>query len=81
MSAGKESEARTRIESLVAATGCTADVNIVSGPLKGALLDAAARCAADALIVGRKPHDGIIGRLRDLTYSLIRDSLVPVLSV
>jgi nucleotide-binding universal stress UspA family protein len=81
VSAGEEIRARARIETLVAATGGVAEIEIVAGPLKEALLDASARCAADALIVGRRPHDGIIGRLRDLTYSLIRDSPVPVLSV
>jgi hypothetical protein len=78
---GEKAEARWRIEHLLTATGCVADIEIVSGSLKEALLGAAARCAADALIAGRRPHNGIIGRLRDLTYSLIRDSPVPVLSV
>lgn len=79
--AGEVAEARGRVESLVAATGCAAETEIVAGPVKEALLDAAARCATDTLIVGRRPRQGDLGRLRDLTYSLIRDSSFPVLSV
>jgi nucleotide-binding universal stress UspA family protein len=78
---GAEVDARVRIEELVEATRCKADIEVVSGPLKEALLCASARRAADVLIVGRRLHDGVVGRLRDLTYSLIRDSPVPVLSV
>lgn len=37
--------------------------------------------SADVLIVGRTPKQGLFGRMRDLTYRLIRDSPVPVLSV
>jgi len=44
-------------------------------------LDALLRATADALIIGRRPRSGTLGRLRDLTYSLVRDSPFPVLSV
>jgi len=33
------------------------------------------------LVIGRSPHPGAVGRLRDLTYAMIRDSPFPVISV
>ena len=57
------------------------NINVVKGRVKDALLEAAQRPLADALIVGRAPKHGLIGRMRDFTYGLIRDSPVPVLSV
>jgi hypothetical protein len=53
---------------------------MVRGPVKDALLEAAQQSSADVLIVGR-PQSGSLGRLRDLTYGVIRDALCPVLSV
>ena len=75
------SDAWRRLHELLETVGCAARVRIVSGPVKEALLDAAVEAAADALIVGRRLRTGGFGRLRDLTYSLIRDSPFPVLSV
>ena len=74
-------DAYRRVQDLLQATGCEAEVRIVAGPVREALLEAAGRSGADALIVGRSPHTGVLGRLQDLTYSLVRDSPVPVLSV
>ena len=76
-----ELDARRRLDELLGKVGCGAEVEIAIGPVKEALLDTARRCAGDALIVGRRPPTGAFGRLRDLTYSLIRDSPFPVLSV
>jgi nucleotide-binding universal stress UspA family protein len=56
-------------------------VRILEGHVKQALLEATQHPLADALIIGRSAKHGLIGRMRDLTYSLIRDSPVPVLSV
>lgn len=72
---------RRQLDELLEKTGCEAAVQIATGPVKEALLEAACRSGADALIVGRRPGAGSLGRLRDLTYSLIRDSPFPVLSV
>jgi len=74
-------DARRRIHELLKTVGCEAEVHITIGPVKQALLDGTQRLAADALIVGRRPRTGALGRLRDLTYSMVRDSPVPVLSV
>ena len=78
---GAAQDARRRLDELLGKAGCAAVVQIAMGPVREVLLDAACRSGADALIVGRKPRAGSFGRLRDLTYSLVRDSPFPVLSV
>ncbi len=78
---GAEKDARRRLDELLKTVRSGAIVHIAIGPVKEALLDAARRSAADALIVGRTPRTGALGRVRDLTYSLVRDSPFPVLSV
>ena len=78
---GSEDEARRRLEDLLHAVGCEAEIQIATGSVKDAILRATSRSAADALIIGRQPPGGSSGRLRDLTYSLVRDSPCPVLSV
>jgi nucleotide-binding universal stress UspA family protein len=73
-------EARDRIADLQRRVGSQAPVRIVVGPIKDALLEAARRFDADLLIIGRGPH-GAHGRLRDLTYAVVRDSPFPVFSI
>jgi nucleotide-binding universal stress UspA family protein len=73
-------EARQRIANLQRRVGSQAPVRIVVGPIKDALLEAARRFDADVLMIGRGPH-GSQGRLRDLTYAVVRDSPFPVLSI
>jgi nucleotide-binding universal stress UspA family protein len=51
------------------------------GPVKEAVLAAVAGFDADLVIIGRPVREGRSGRLDDLTYALVRDSPVPVLSV
>ena len=78
---GGEKDARGRLEELQKTAGSDATVHIASGPVKEALLEAATRSAADALIIGRTLRTGTVGRIRDLAYSLVRDSPFPVLSI
>jgi nucleotide-binding universal stress UspA family protein len=54
---------------------------MAAGSIKDALLEAAREADADVLIVGRSSQPGSHGRMRDLTYALVRDSPFPVLSV
>lgn len=49
--------------------------------MKEALLEMSSEACADVLVIGRSPHPGALGRMRDLTYTLIRDSAGPVVSV
>jgi nucleotide-binding universal stress UspA family protein len=73
-------EARERIDALQKKIGCQLAVRIVVGPIKDALIEAIRQSEADALIIGRAPLSNF-GRLRDLTYTMVRDSPVPVISV
>lgn len=76
----EEEKARRRITELQNSAGCNAMLHIVRGPVKDALFETARQSSADVLIVGR-PQSGSLGRVRDLTYGVIRDALCPVLSV
>jgi nucleotide-binding universal stress UspA family protein len=72
-------QAYDRIDALQKQVGSQAKVQVVVGPVKQALLEAAWHANADVLIMGRSPQPGI--HLRDLTYGMVRDSRFPVLSV
>jgi nucleotide-binding universal stress UspA family protein len=76
----EEEKARQHITELQNSVGCNAMLHIVRGSVKDALLDAARQWSADVLIVGRTQLE-FLGRLRDLTYGVIRDAPCPVLSV
>jgi len=78
---GAEADARRRLEGLLKTVGCDAQLSVTTGPVRQALLDEARRSGADAIIVGRRPRIGTLCRVRHLTYSLVRDSPVSVLSV
>ena len=78
---GSEEKARRRLKDLLEVVGCEAEIRIATGRAKDAILEIASSLAADVLIVGRQPPGGSSGRLRDLTYTLVRDSPCPVLSV
>jgi nucleotide-binding universal stress UspA family protein len=73
--------AAQRIADLQRRVGSNAPAQIVVGPVKEALIEAARGFDADVLIIGRSPQSGANGRLRDLTYAIVRDSPFPVLSV
>ena len=70
-----------RVGELQKAVGSHAPVRIAVGPIKDALTEAARRLRADVLVIGRSSQRGTQGRLRDLTYAVIRDAPCPVLSV
>ena len=70
-----------RVENLQKAVGSHARVSIASGPMKDVLTGEACRFQADMLIIGRSSQPGTQGRLRDLTYAVVRDAPCPVLSV
>jgi nucleotide-binding universal stress UspA family protein len=72
--------ARQRIAELQSRSGSAAAVRIAVGPVKETLLNAVVEEGADVLVIGRSRHNAS-GRLDDLTYSLVRDSPCPVVSV
>jgi len=81
LDSAERSSARRRLDELLETVGCEADVRIAIGPVKQALVEGVRRSGADALIIGRTPRSSAFGRMRDLTYGVVRDSPVPVLSV
>jgi nucleotide-binding universal stress UspA family protein len=74
-------EARRRIAELQQMVGTDVPVRVVAGSVKKALLEAALGSDADVLMIGRSHQPGAHGRMRDLTYAMVRDSPFPVLSV
>jgi nucleotide-binding universal stress UspA family protein len=73
--------AHRRIEEFLKEMGSHAPIHIIRGPIKDSLTEAASRFAADILAIGRSPQSGSLGRMRDLTYVVVRDAPCPVLSV
>ena len=74
-------EAKRRIDELARKVGTDVTVRIAVGSVKEALLEAVRNADADALLIGRSLQSGVRGRLRDLTYAVVRDSPFPVLSI
>ena len=73
--------ARDRLSELERVVGSDARISIGIGPIKDALIEVARRLRADVLVIGRSPQPGSLGRMRDLTYAVVRDAPCPVLSV
>jgi nucleotide-binding universal stress UspA family protein len=74
-------QARRRIADLQRIVGSEVPVRIAVGPVKEALLGAIRGSDADLLMIGRSPRPGAHGRMRDLTYAMVRESPFPVLSI
>jgi nucleotide-binding universal stress UspA family protein len=74
-------EALQQIEDLQNRVGCQLPVRVASGRVKEALLEEVRRVDADIIVVGRDSQPASSGRMRDLTYTLVRDSTSPVVSV
>ena len=58
-----------------------AKIVIESGPVVQTLSEIAKDKHADLLVIGRHHESGILGRLRDTAYAIIRESPCPVVSV
>jgi nucleotide-binding universal stress UspA family protein len=81
LQSAKRQAASRRIEELQSAAGSHARISIAVGPIRDMLTDEARRLRADAVVIGRGPQSGVLGRLRDLSYAIARDAPCPVLSV
>ena len=73
-------KARERIAELQRRVGSEASVSIAVGPVTEKVLDQVRQACADVLVIGRR-RQGISERLENLTYSLVRDSPCPVVTV
>jgi nucleotide-binding universal stress UspA family protein len=80
LSAERE-RAKNGIAELQRRVGSELPVRISVGSIKESLLEAARGTDADVLIIGRGSVSGSRGRMRDLTYVLVRESPFPVLSI
>jgi nucleotide-binding universal stress UspA family protein len=76
----EQQKATERITEIQRTAGTNVPIRIAIGSVKKALLSAASESDADVLFIGRGQRSGKYGRLRDLTYTVIRDSPFPVLS-
>jgi nucleotide-binding universal stress UspA family protein len=81
LQSAQRAAASRRIEELQSAAGSHALVKIAIGPIKDVLTEEARRLPADVLVMGRSPQPGAQGRLRDLSYAVVRDAPCPVISV
>lgn len=81
MESEERREARRRLEDLQRKVGCEASVRIAAGSVKTVLVEEASRSNADVLVIGRSPEPDAQGRMRDLTYAMVRDSPCPVASI
>jgi nucleotide-binding universal stress UspA family protein len=81
LQSAKREAASRRIEELQSASGSHALVSIAIGAIEDMLSEEARRLRADVLVIGRSPQSGVLGRLRDLSYAVVRDAPCPVLSV
>ncbi len=70
-----------RFRELLRLEGSHARVTVSVGPIKDALVKMTRRLQADVLVIGRSAQTGAQGRLRDLTYAMVRDAPCPVVSV
>lgn len=78
----EESEAaKRRLEEMQTVVGSGFPLHIAIGPVRETLIEEVRRSNADALVIGRSPQSSMAGRLRDLTYVMVRDAPCPVLSV
>ena len=66
---------------LMDSVGAEADLSIEAGEPAQVICSAAARAAADVLVIGRGSAAGVFGRLRTNAYAIIRQSPCPVVSV
>lgn len=73
-------QAREQMEALVAGLSVEATFVLETGEVARAVDSAAQSVNADLLVIGRSHHSGL-GRLRTHSYSIIRESPCPVLSI
>ena len=72
---------RQRVADLQKKVGSDAPVHIVLGSINEGLLEAARRVDADVLMIGRSSQSGDDGIIAGLTYSIVRHSPCPVMSI
>jgi nucleotide-binding universal stress UspA family protein len=72
---------REQIELLLRDTGVNAEIPLESGDVPRVIRNVAETIRADLVVIGRHPDAGILGRLRQHAYAIVRESPCPVVSV
>ena len=81
MQAVLRTDAEERLRGLLNAAETQARVRIATGAVAGAVSAVAQSEQADLVVIGRHSGRGLLGRLRDTAYAIIRESPCPVVSV
>jgi nucleotide-binding universal stress UspA family protein len=76
-----EASAEEDARALMAKVGCEAELRIDVESAAEYVPEAIRESGADVLVIGRSLERGVIGRLREHAYKLIRESPCPVISV
>ena len=74
-------QATEKVQAVQACVGSQGRVFVIGDEAASAVCGCAARERADVLLIGRSVKHGILSRLRESAYSIIRESPCPVLSV
>jgi len=74
-------EARAKMESLLASAGVDAPSTIAVGKITDTIVEEARQGGADLIVIGRGSAQATLGRLRTHVYSVVQQSPCPVLSV
>jgi nucleotide-binding universal stress UspA family protein len=72
---------REQIELLVRDAGVDAEILLDSGDVPQVIRKVAESVGADLVAIGRHPNAGILGRLRQHAYTIVREAPCPVVSV
>ena len=75
------SKARDELEILQAAARVPGILRVVTGEVSKVVAKLSGETKADLLVIGRKAEAGVLGRLEMTSYSIIRQSPCPVVSV
>ena len=76
-----ERSAREQLEELLAEVGVDAVVVLDDGDVPRVVRNVAGSIGADLVVIGRHAGAGILGRLREHAYAIVRESPCPVVSV
>jgi nucleotide-binding universal stress UspA family protein len=74
-------QAAVDIAKLQRTVGSDAGVSVLMGEVTEAICAEASRLEADLLVIGRASSAGILGRLTEHSYAIIRNSPCPAVSV
>jgi nucleotide-binding universal stress UspA family protein len=73
--------AQQKADELRKAVGANAELILESGSVAAVVRNAAAASNADLVVIGRHENPGLLGRLREHSYAIVRESPCPVVSV